>query len=106
MSGGWTFITLLIMTTMLFVINNPSSVLAKLLSAHWLVVIGSMSYSLYLWHPPAFGLIDMIFVKWDHSWLWLAKICMRFALAFLLGALSYHFTEKAALKWRKAVSNG
>jgi peptidoglycan/LPS O-acetylase OafA/YrhL len=46
------------------VLSDPADRLARLFSARWLVLLGNMSFSLYLWHYPF-----IVFFKADTGWL-------------------------------------
>ena len=70
--------------------KDSNSLIHKFLSHKWLVNIGLISYSLYLWHHPilSFGKIsgiteESIFFK-----------ILLILLSFFLSALTYHMVEK------------
>jgi peptidoglycan/LPS O-acetylase OafA/YrhL len=66
--------------------NNP---VEKWLSTPFLVKLGRLSFSLYLWHWPVFSLIDYHYVlESDHL-----RILMKVIISFLCAYLSFKFIE-------------
>lgn len=61
----------------------------KLLALAPLVLIGRMSYSLYLWHWPVFSMID--YSMYDSSAY--LRVPLKVGLAFLLTVLSFYYIE-------------
>ncbi len=62
------------------------------LSIPLLVLIGRMSYSLYLWHWPVFSLIDYRFYLASDG----TRLMLKIALSLLVAACSYYFIENPA----------
>lgn len=70
--------------------NNEKNIISKILSNNFMVNIGLISYSLYLWHHPflSFGKIsglteDNLFMK-----------ILLILIAFIFSSLTYFFVEK------------
>ncbi len=62
---------------------------SQILEIRFLVYIGKMSYSLYLWHWPI-----MVYLKYmNRLELEIPVALIGLALSFLIGAISYHFIE-------------
>jgi peptidoglycan/LPS O-acetylase OafA/YrhL len=59
----------------------------------WLVWVGRLSYSLYLWHLPAVYLLG-----WPPGWHEWQLIPLRLALSFVLAGASYYFIELPFLR--------
>jgi len=59
----------------------------RLLSVRPLVVIGDLSYSIYLWHWP---LIVIMHLVWPHSWM----PALAAALSLIPAVLSYRYVEQ------------
>jgi peptidoglycan/LPS O-acetylase OafA/YrhL len=72
-------------------ISNPGSTVGLLLNSRPFVVIGGLSYSLYLWQQPFF---DRTADQW-----W-CTFPQNLALAVLMAVLSYQVVEKAGLRFR------
>ena len=91
------FFTIDIMTTILVidVLINTRSLIRKLLSMRWLVWIGKISYSLYLWHYPIYRALFAF--KFSS----LAVITVGSLATFLVASLSHYVMEKPLLKLKK-----
>lgn len=70
------------------------------LSRPWLVYVGLISYSLYLWHWPAIVLLRL---QGDQAALSLGVILALATGIFLIAVASYHWVEKPLRVWRPAV---
>jgi peptidoglycan/LPS O-acetylase OafA/YrhL len=78
------------------VVSNSSRILASVLGWRWLRWVGTLSYSLYLWHVPAIRAVDRSFL----GELTPVRILAGLALSFLLAAASYRFVERPFLRRR------
>jgi peptidoglycan/LPS O-acetylase OafA/YrhL len=102
----WTFWTLRITLTFVAIatvvviyscVTDSFPLLRRLLSARWLVFIGTISYSLYLWHVPADVLMrDVVQLR---TW---QLAVTEFALTFAAACASYYLVERTFLKRRRA----
>ena len=68
---------------------SPESGPFKILNQRWMVRIGVLSYSLYIWQ-------ELVFLLWPIPRLWFLSLPATFGVAWL----SYHFLEKPFLAWR------
>jgi peptidoglycan/LPS O-acetylase OafA/YrhL len=74
-----------------WLLRNPDSIIARFLNLKWMAVIGTLSYSLYLWQQP--------FMKpAGTGWFDLFPLNILCTVAGAL--LSYHLVEKTALRWK------
>ena len=67
----------------------------KLLAAPPLVLIGRMSYSLYLWHWPVFSLIDYDLFQTSEA----IRLALKITLSLLAAGLSFWLIEDPARKY-------
>lgn len=67
-----------------------SGLVERLLSSGALVLVGRMSYSLYLWHWPVFSLVDYKFY-WQP---WLVRMALKIFISFGAAAASYVLIER------------
>ncbi len=71
-------------TVLIIICGVPGTLVCGLLSARWLVVAGTLSYSIYLWHQPVFAFLRHY--TGEHLLTWpaiLACLTLTFLLAFL-----------------------
>ncbi len=75
---------------------SASSILATTaLSFRPLVLLGRMSYSLYLWHWPVFSLVDYHFYLATEP----VRLLLKISLSFLAAVLSFIFIENPARRF-------
>src|SRR5215203_3627476 len=79
------------------VVTGSSPTLGRLLGLRWLRWIGTLSYSLYLWHVPAIRAVD----RWLVAGPGPLRILAGVMLSFLLAAASYRFVEQPFLRRRR-----
>lgn len=87
-------------TSALLVLLRPADVVARVLAARPLVFIGMISYSLYLWHQPAFAFARSVSLNAVSvtGYLWI--ICGLLPVAWA----SWKFVEQP-LRWPSRISN-
>lgn len=86
------------------VVGAPDSVLARALSQKILVVIGRISYGLYLWHLPIFLVVtprDTDFTLWNTGLSFWPLLVVRFALTFAVAGASFALIERPALRLKR-----
>jgi peptidoglycan/LPS O-acetylase OafA/YrhL len=81
---------------------RPEIIVARLLSLRWIVGIGLVSYSWYLWHWPILSFIRI--VRLDQPSLLIDGLGAGL-LAFLLACLCYRYVEAPIRRWRKTPGN-
>jgi peptidoglycan/LPS O-acetylase OafA/YrhL len=69
---------------------NQQSISKKFLSHPFLLLIGKMSYSLYLWHWPIFCFVD--YSLYSHSSI--VRAVLKLSLTILFAFISYHWVER------------
>ncbi len=75
-------------TSMIIYFNNESGFIYKILSLRYLVFIGLISYSLYLWHYPVFAIGRTTEIFGDG----VSK--KLFLITFILSLISYYLIER------------
>ncbi|WP_035615514.1 acyltransferase family protein [Haloferula sp. BvORR071] len=68
---------------------NGDSKLQRILASPVLVLVGKLSYSLYLWHWPVFSFVDYKFLMLG-EW---TRMIVKVAITFTAAALSYRLIE-------------
>jgi peptidoglycan/LPS O-acetylase OafA/YrhL len=65
-----------------------------------LVVVGTMSYAIYLWHIPVFFTVAYFDTHWPDA----VRVIVSFAATGLFATVSWHFLERPALKWKERLA--
>jgi peptidoglycan/LPS O-acetylase OafA/YrhL len=92
-----TFVAIATLVVIYACVTNSFPLLTRILSMKWLVFIGAISYSLYLWHVPA----DILMRDVVQLEAWQLAVS-EFALTFAAACASYYLVERTFLKRRKA----
>jgi peptidoglycan/LPS O-acetylase OafA/YrhL len=70
-------------TALILAFARPSGPVARLLSLKWIVGIGLISYSAYLWHQPLFAYARLASAYHPSPWVFGALTALTFVLAYL-----------------------
>ena len=94
--GGFTVIAIASAVLIVSVLD-PGSTLARTLASRPLVLLGSISYPLYLWH---FGVFQAVA---EHTGAWPsgARVALGWSLALLAAIASYRLVELPALRLKR-----
>jgi peptidoglycan/LPS O-acetylase OafA/YrhL len=71
--------------------TSPDTAIFRLLSHKWLVAVGLMSYSAYLWHQPLLALARNSIAFYNHK---LSTTIVLVILTFVLSFFSWRFIER------------
>lgn len=100
MSGGFTFFAILSMVIAIHLIQFPHSFLTRIFSTRWLVKLGLISYSVYLWHTTAFGGLEILLKSMNSSdFLWTIKALIRGGAAIFLGYIAHRYVELPLIRY-------
>ena len=93
------FITLIPVsgTVLILLFANKNNIVGKLLSKNFLVFIGLISYSLYIWHQPIFAIAkdELSFIKMEMEHTIFLKLIL-ISITLIMAILSYFLIEKPA----------
>ncbi len=99
MSGGLSIFSLLGVVLIIHLVQFPNSIVSKIFSTKFLVHIGVMSYSIYLYHTTVFGGLEILLNPLNRTpELWVLKTIIRFLTAYIVGYLSFRFVEMPILR--------
>lgn len=100
MAVGFPLFATIFLILVVHLVQHPLSGISKFLSHKFLVKIGMMSYSIYLWHTVSFGSMEILLKSFNQSdFLWVIKTLIKFCVAYFLGYLSYTYVEKPILRY-------
>jgi peptidoglycan/LPS O-acetylase OafA/YrhL len=74
-----------------WVLRNPDAVTSRALNLPWMVKLGVLSYSIYLWQQPFMN---------EEGRVWFQHFPTNLLGSLLLGSLSYYVVERRVLAWR------
>ena len=83
-------ITCIFLTSIFILTSDSENRLQKFLSNNWIVYIGTLSYSLYLWHWPILSFLHIIYGELPGIDI---RVC-AVLLSILLAWLTYRFVER------------
>ncbi|HET7568419.1 MAG TPA: acyltransferase [Gaiellaceae bacterium] len=98
--GGYTLYSLLVAVLILALVGDATPRLRAIFEWRPAVVLGRVSYGLYLWHLPVFELVG------DRVHGQAARIPLELALTAALTALSWRLVEQPALRLKKRFAPG
>ncbi|HEY8577589.1 MAG TPA: acyltransferase family protein [Devosia sp.] len=88
--GAWALLPTGGAALVLLGLDSPQSAkLSSSLAHPWLVLVGDMSYSLYLWHWPVAVIISALWPEWS-----VAATCLGLTITAFLSALAYYLVER------------
>ena len=79
--------------------SQDKFLLKNILESKWLVQVGKTSFSLYLWHWPAY-----VFFRWTLGLETIFEITLAVLCTFILANISYYFIEKPIRKNKKIIN--
>jgi len=82
-------------TAVLAGIQSRRGAAQRFLAQPLMVFVGQRSYSLYLWHWPAFSLVDYHFYSSDA----VLRLCLKALITVGGTLLSFHFVERPMRQW-------
>ena len=98
-SGGRGLVGLLSCFIIVGILQNPGGVVSRILSTPLTLIIGQISYSLYLWHVPIFRLFK-IYSPFSPP----INFISKFIFTFFISILSFYFLEKPLIRFGKKIS--
>lgn len=85
-----------VLGTVLIIIGNTDAIINRsVLSWKWMVFVGAISYSLYLWHWPLLVYLRVIWAK-PETWQILLTLLMSFPVSFLV----YRYVENPIRRFK------
>jgi peptidoglycan/LPS O-acetylase OafA/YrhL len=95
---GWLAASIFAMVLIVFVVSDSGSMLHRVLEIQPLVLVGKISYGLYVWHFPLLVALRAHQLPW--------KNLVYLVWVFPVAIASYHFVEKPCLKWKSRFAVG
>jgi peptidoglycan/LPS O-acetylase OafA/YrhL len=99
--GYWSLIPVVGAIGALIPIFGKPTISEKMLASPPLVLLGRMSYSLYLWHWPIFSLVDYSMFASATP----VRVTVKVGLSFIVAAFSYYLVEKPARSYLNRPKN-
>lgn len=91
---GITMMNLMIAFCIDWAVTNYDSFIGKILNSQPLVLLGMMSYSIYLWQQPFFNPKSTSFIT---------QFPFNFIGLTIMTLISYYLVERYSLRWRKSL---
>jgi len=80
-----------------YLVVQPKGIGTRLIGVSILVLVGNMSYMIYLTHFPIFVAISPSTVPWS---MWVVQV-VRFAILIPLVVISWYLMEQPLMRWRR-----
>lgn len=85
-------------TLLIILFADSTSFIGKILGTRSMVLIGLMSYSLYLWHQPLYAFLRIYSLEEPQTIYYLVFLVLSFPMAFFSLKIENFFRYKASLK--------
>jgi peptidoglycan/LPS O-acetylase OafA/YrhL len=100
--GGFLGVAIAAAIVLIALLSNPDWSITKALCTPPLVWVGRLSYSLYLWHLPIYGLLKADRFGLGHF----VVFTLRLILSFVAAIGSYYVIERPFLRLKKRMKGG
>ena len=98
---GYSIISFGFVLIVWYFLSSASSLAAKALSCKPMVLIGTLSYSLYLWHAPMVGLANRVRLRFDSYYAEVAAQAFYVVASLIAALFSYYIVERPFLRLKK-----
>lgn len=85
-------------TLIVILFADSTSIIGKILGTRSIVMIGLMSYSLYLWHQPLYAFLRIYSLEEPQNIYFLICLVLSFPIAFFSWKIENFFRYKASIK--------
>jgi len=83
---------------LIIIYADPASLIGKILGSKVLVLIGLMSYSLYLWHQPLYAFLRIYSLEEPNVFFLIACFILTFPIAYFSWQFEIFYRRQATLK--------
>ncbi len=98
---GYSVISLGFCLILWYFLNETSSWAAEILSCKSMIFVGTLSYSLYLWHVPMVGLPNRVRLRLDPYYAEFGAQLFYVAASMIAAVVSYYLIERPFLRLKR-----
>lgn len=82
-------------------VNKSGGVISSILRVKWMLALGEISFSVYMIHQMAIGVLHSVFSKLELNMVWQVELVISFLIILSVGYLVFHYYETPVSRYLK-----